>query len=354
MKKALIYIVVIIAAIALIGYILTGNKAKNDAEAEIVSKKNPAVAVRVAEVKTAIPNQDYIANGTFAPFQELSFPAENSGRVVRVLVDEGSPVRVGQTLAVIKGDQLNIEVQSANAAYQTAQADFQRYENAFKTGGVTKQQVDQARLNLTNAKSRLSQARLSYGDATIKSTINGIVNKRNIEPGSVVAPGTVLFELVNVSKLKLKVTVNELQVSTLKVGTPVKVTASVFPDKEYAGKVTFIAPKADESLNFPIEIEIANNPGNELKAGMYGSAVFSNNEVKQAAIKTIPRNAFVGGVGNNQVFVVKDSVAKLTKIVSGRILGEEVEVLEGLGEGDVVVTSGQINLQDGTKVSPIK
>lgn len=354
MKKALIYIVVGIAAIALIGYVLMGNKAKNDAEAEIVSKKNPAVAVRVAEVKTAIPNQDYLANGTFAPFQELSFPAENSGRVVRVLVDEGSAVRVGQTLAVIKGDQLNIEVQSANAAYQTAQADFQRYENAFKTGGVTKQQVDQARLSLTNAKSRLSQARLSYGDATIKSTINGIVNKRNIEPGSVVAPGSVLFELVNVSKLKLKVTVNELQVSTLKVGTPVKVTASVFPDKEYAGKVTFIAPKADESLNFPIEIEIASNPGNELKAGMYGSAVFSNNEVKQATIKTIPRNAFLGGVGNNQVFVVKDSVAKLTKIVSGRILGEEVEVLEGLSEGDVVVTSGQINLQDGTKVSPIK
>jgi len=354
MKKALIYIVVGIAAIALIGYVLTSNKASNEAETEIVSKKNPAVAVRIAEVKTGTPNQDYLANGTFAPFQELSFPAENSGRVVRVLVDEGSSVRVGQTLAVIKGDQLNIEVQSAQAAYQTAQADFQRYENAFKTGGVTKQQVDQARLSLTNAKSRLSQARLSYGDATIKSTINGIVNKRNIEPGSVVAPGTVLFELVNVSKLKLKVTVNELQVSTLKVGTPVKVKASVFPDKEYSGKVTFIAPKADESLNFPIEIEVASNPGNELKAGMYGSAVFSNNAVQQAAIKTIPRNAFVGGVGANQVFVVRDSVAKLTKIVSGRILGEEVEVLDGLGDGDVVVVSGQINLQDGTKVSPIK
>jgi len=353
MKKVL-YIVIGVAVIALIAYVLTNNKAKNEAETEIVSKKNPAVAVRVAEVKNSVPNQDYIANGNFAPFQELSFPAENSGRVVRVLVDEGSNVRVGQTLAVIKGDQLNIEVQSANAAYQTAQADFQRYENAFKTGGVTKQQVDQARLSLTNAKSRLSQARLSYGDATIKSTINGIVNKRNIEPGSVVAPGTILFELVNVSKLKLKVTVNEQQVATLKTGTPVMVKASVFPENEYKGKVTFIAPKADESLNFPIEIEVESNPNNELKAGMYGSAVFSTNAVKQAPIKTIPRNAFVGGVGNNQVFVVKDSIARLTKIVSGRILGEEVEVLSGLNEGEIVVTSGQINLQDGTKVSPIK
>jgi membrane fusion protein (multidrug efflux system) len=354
MKKALLYIIIAIAAIALVGYILTNNKAKNDAETEVVSKKNTSVVVRVAEVKKGTPNTDYIANGIFAPFQEISFPAENSGRVARVLVDEGSPVRVGQTLAVIEGDKLNVEVQNARAAYQTAQADYQRYENAFKTGGVTKQQVDQAKLNLTNTKARLSQAQLNYGDATIKSSINGIVNKRDIEPGSVVSPGTVLFEIVNVSKLKLKVTVSEQQVATLKLGTPVKVKASVFPDNEYSGKVTFIAPKADESLNFPIEIEIAGNPNNELKAGMYGSVVFDTNNAQQKPVITIPRNAFVGGVGNNQVFVVKDSVARLTKIVSGRILGEEVEVLQGLNEGEIVVTSGQINLQDGTKVSPIK
>src|SRR5690606_20722517 len=118
---------------------------------------------------------------------------------------------------------------------------------------------------------RLDQAKISYGDASIKSSINGIVNKRNIEPGSVVSPGTVLFELVNVSTLKLKVTVTEQQVAGLKVGTEVPVKASVFADKEFKGKITFIAPKADASLNFPVEIEIANNPGSELKAGMYGS-----------------------------------------------------------------------------------
>ena len=144
MKKALLYIIIAIAAIALVGFILTSNKAKNDAETEVVSKKNTSVAVRVTEVKKGTPNTDYVANGTFAPIQEISFPAENSGRVARVLVDEGSPVRVGQTLAIIEGDKLNVEVQNAAAAYQTAQADYQRYENAFKTGGVTRQQVDNA------------------------------------------------------------------------------------------------------------------------------------------------------------------------------------------------------------------
>ncbi|MEL1246228.1 efflux RND transporter periplasmic adaptor subunit [Flavobacterium sp. DGU11] len=351
--KKVIYIVIGIAVLGLGAYILMKNKEKTEAETAVVSEKNTAVMVRTAVVKKEVPNTDYVSNGTFEPFQQLEFPAENNGRVVRVLVDEGDVVRKGQVLAVIKGDQLNIELQNAQAAYQNAITDSQRYENAFKTGGVTKQQLDQAKLALVNAKARMDQARITLGDANIKSSINGIVNKRSVEPGTVVTPGTVLFELVDVSKLKLKVTVNEQQVSTLKTGTLVTVKASVFPDKEFKGKVTFIAPKADASLNFPVEIEIANNPGNELKAGMYGSVVFGEGKSQQA-ITTIPRNAFIGGVGNNQVFVVNGDVAKLTKVTSGRIYGEVVEVLEGLKEGDVVVTSGQINLQDGTKVTAVK
>lgn len=351
--KKVIYILIGLGVIALGAYILMQNKAKNEAETAVVSEKNTTVAVRTATVKFGMPDTDYMANGTFEPSQELEFPAENSGRVVRVLVDEGDTVRKGQVLAVIKGDQLSIELQNAQAAYQNALADSQRYENAFKTGGVTKQQLDQAKLNLVNAKSRLDHAKISYGDASIKSSINGIVNKRNIEPGSVVSPGTVLFELVNVSTLKLKVTVTEQQVAGLKVGTEVPVKASVFADKEFKGKISFIAPKADESLNFPVEIEIANNPGSELKAGMYGSAIFGQGKAQQQVV-TVPRTAFVGGVGNNQIFVVNDSIVKLTKVTSGRIFGEEVEILGGLKEGDEVVTSGQINLQDGTKVSVIK
>ncbi|MDR6966738.1 RND family efflux transporter MFP subunit [Flavobacterium arsenatis] len=353
MKKVL-YIGIGLAVLGLIGFILTGNKKKNEAETAIVAQKNTSISVKADTIKSESVTTDFIANGSFAPLQELSFSAENAGRVTKVLVKEGSVVRIGQTLAIIKGDKLSVDVQSAKATYQNALADNQRFENAFKTGGVTKQQVDQAKLALSNAKAQLDQANISFGDATIRATINGIVNKKYIEPGSVVAPGTQLFDLVNVSKLKLKVTVNENQVASLKVGSTIKVKASVYPDKEFSGKITFIAPMADESLNFPLEIEIANNANNDLKAGMYGTAHFETNATQKTPIKIVPRTAFVGSVSNNQVFVVKDSIAKLTKIVSGRIFGEKVEVLEGLNEGDVVVTSGQINLTDGAKVGIVK
>lgn len=353
MKKKFIYILAIVVAIALIAFVLTKNKEKNESEQAIVSLKNSSVAVRIDTVQTKAIATDFVSNGTFMPSQELKFSAENSGRVVKVLVDEGSTVRIGQTLAIIKGDKLSVDVTSARAAYQNAVADAARYENAFKSGGVTKQQLDQSKVALANAKAQLDQANISLGDATIKSTINGIVNKRMIEPGSVVSPGTELFELVNVSKLKLTVTVDEAQIPSLKLGNTVAVKASVYPDKNFSGKITFIAPKADASLKFPVEIEIANNPNNELKAGMYGTAEFSSGK-NAAPIRAISRNSFVGGVNAGQVFVVKDSAATLRKITPGRIIGTQVEVLDGLQDGEIVVTSGQINLTEGTKVSIIK
>ncbi len=353
MKKT-IYIIIGVALIGGMAFTLMNNKKKNAEDTAIVAQKNSSVAVRVATVITEKIDNAFIANGIFTPAQELNFSAENSGRVTKVLVEEGSNVRIGQTLAIIKGDKFNVDVQSAEMAFQTAQADMKRFENAYESGGVTKQQLDNAKLNLSNAKARLQQTKITLGDATIKSSINGIVNKKFIEQGSVVNPGTQLFELVNVSSLKLKVTVTEEQVAHLKIGSTVKVKMSVHPDEEFKGKITFIAPKADASLNFPIEIVIANNPNNEIKAGMYGSVIFGTSADMQPKIKTVPRAAFVGSVSSNQIFVVNNNIATMKQVTSGRIFGDKVEILAGLNDGDIVVTSGQINLSDSTQVSIVK
>ncbi|WDO14051.1 efflux RND transporter periplasmic adaptor subunit [Flavobacterium sp. WW92] len=353
--KKLLYIVIGIAVIALIAFILMNNKKENEAKTAIVAEKNAAVSVKIDTVKTEEVSLDFISNGNFEPTQELKFSAEKSGKVVKVLAKEGDYVTVGQTLAIVRSDVLNVDAQTANATYQNAVTDYNRYENAFKTGGVTKQQLDQAKLAMVNAKSQLTQANINVGDTRIKAPISGFINKKYIEPGSMLtgAPATELFDIVNVSKLKLKVTVNESQVASLKVGTTINVSASVYPDKTFSGKITFIASKADESLNFPVEIEIANNASNDLKAGMYGTAEFASKQQKQS-LMIVPRNAFVGSVSSNQIFVIENGVAKLKTVTAGRILGDKVEILKGLSDGEHVIITGQINLQNGSKVEVIK
>lgn len=355
MKKIIITIVVIAASLGIIAYILTNNKQENEAKTAIVAEKNATISVRTDVVKIEVVSLDFVSNGNFEPVQELKFSAEKSGKITKILAKEGDYVSVGQTLAIVRSDVVNVNAQNANSIYQNAVADYNRFENAFKTGGVTKQQLDQAKLQMVNAKSQLTQANINVGDTRIKAPISGFINKKHIEVGSIITgmPATQLFDIVNVSKLKLKVNVNESQVAGLRVGSTTNVVASVYPDKTFSGKITFIAAKADETLNFPVEIEITNNANKDLKAGMYGTAKFASNQQKQA-LRIVPRNAFVGSVSSNQVFVIENGTAKLKTVTAGRILGDKVEILDGLQEGEQVIITGQINLQDGSKVEVIK
>ncbi len=355
MKRVIIIIVVVIVALGAIAYVLTNNKKKNEEKTAFIAKGGGAVAVRIAPVEKKVVDLDFSVNGNFIPKQELNFLSENAGRVSAIYVDEGARVSKGQVLARIDAEIINTDRETAEATYQNALRDEERYKSSYATGGVTQQQLDQAKLATQNAKLRLQASQRRLSDANIKSPINGIVNKRYIEVGAfVTAQGTQLFELVDVSKLKLKVNVNESQVASLKVGDQIDIKSSVFPTEKFSGKVTFIAAKADNTLNFPIEIEVANNTKNSLKAGMYGTAVF--NFPKQAPSILVPRTSFVGSVSSNQVFVLDKSnnTSKIRKVVTGRILGDNVEILEGLTEGETVITSGQINLADGTPVSPVK
>ena len=137
---------------------------------------------------------------------------------------------------------------------------------------------------------------------------------------------------------------------SLRNGDSVKVIATVYPDKFFSGKITFIAPMADASLNFPVEVEIENNITKDLKAGMYGTANFTSME----NMMIVPRNAFVGSVKENKIFIVENGIAKLKNVTSGEIIGDKVQILKGLNNDDLVIVTGQINLLDGSKIEIIK
>lgn len=346
--KVIMNLTILVGVLFLISWVLSNNKKKNEEKTSLVAQSSNEIAVKTQSVSYKVLDLGFKVNGNFEPWREMDFATENAGRVVSILVKEGSRVVPGQTLAVINADLLNSDLESAQAVLNNALRDQERFENAYTTGGVTQQQLDQVRLNVENAKIRVSQAQKRTGDANVRSSISGVVNKKYVEPGAYVSPGTKLFELVDISRLKLVVNVNEYQVTQLKVGDRVQMTASVYPDKVYPGRVVFIGSKADAALNFPVEIEVENHKS-DLKAGMYGTAGFTFENQQLSVV--IPRSAFAGSVSSNEVFVVENGIARLKEVTSGRIIGDEVEILKGLQEGQQIVTSGQINLEDGSKVA---
>ena len=179
--KKIIYIVLGVGLVGATIVTLMNNKKQNEADTAIVAQKNSEVAVRVATVISGPVSNDFVANGNFEPGQEVTFSAEKSGKVIQILVKEGDLVAKGQTLAVIRGDVASVQAQNAKAIYQNALNDFNRFDNAFKTGGVTKQQLEQSRVALANAKSQLDQANINMGDTRVKAPFSGVINKKLIE-----------------------------------------------------------------------------------------------------------------------------------------------------------------------------
>lgn len=349
-KNTIITILAILGIFAAIFLILQNNKKSNEEKVAIVAEKNTDVAVRTATVKAEDITGEFSVNGTFLPNRQAQISAEMGGQLVALHVKEGSYVRAGQSIGRLGGEKVNVNVSSAKANLDNAVMALNRYEQAYKTGGVTALQLDQARLQVKNARAQMQSANLTSGDTNIISKVSGIVNQKFVEVGSVIGAGTPIVEVVDISSVKLKVDVDQSLVSQLQVGNTVKVKPDII-DGTLDGRITFIAPSASGALKFPVEITVPNT-ANQLKAGMYGTAEFNRTGTEN--VLTIPREAFVGSVSDNQVFVVRNNEAFLTKIQSGINYGDKVEVVSGLKAGDQVVTSGQINLTDKTKVRVLK
>lgn len=351
MKRAIISILVIAVVAASIAWILNNNKKKNEEKTAVAAQTNTAVVVKAIKASKQQSNTDFVSNGNFQAFQDITLKAESAGRITKILVKEGDRVSAGQILAMVDADYANLDYLSAKESLSKAKVDQARYHSAYQTGGVTKAQVDDMDFNLKAAELRVQQASRKQADANVRAPFSGVINKRIVELGAYVSPGTDLFEIVDISKLKLAVTATEAQVVKLRIGSTVKITSTVFPDKEFTGQVSFIAPKADDALNYPIELTLQNSGSTQIKAGMYGTAVFEFPD--QAPTMLIPRSAFVGGVNSNLIYVIDaKNKAVARKVVAGRILGEQVEVISGLEEGESVVTTGQINVVEGVQLDP--
>ncbi|MDW9378911.1 efflux RND transporter periplasmic adaptor subunit [Chryseobacterium sp. JV558] len=353
MKKTLIYIIVAAVLVGLAAYKIAGNKEKQTKEVQEVAKQVDKINVNIVTVTRENIDTDYSANGTFIPKQEMNQSSEIAGRIVNVLVKEGSRVSAGQVLATIKRDAIEVDISQAQNNLQNAVIDNQRYENAYKTGGVTKQQLDNSRLQLKNAQVAVRAQGVRVNDTSIRAGISGTINKKMVEPGTVVSVGTSMFEIVNINSLKLSVLVDESQVGRIALGQEVPINVNVLPEDSFSGRITFIAPKSDATLNFPVEIEVQNK-GN-LKAGMYATATFKTNHGAETQnMLTVPAEAFVNGVSSGQLFIVNNGTAKLIKVQTGKVYGDKVQILSGLNGGEQVITSGQINLDNGSKINIVK
>ncbi|WP_128548466.1 efflux RND transporter periplasmic adaptor subunit [Larkinella soli] len=349
-KTTLIIVIAMLGLTSLIGFRLASNKKKIDEKNQMPATTTVAIPVTVASVAEGTVSQQLIKTGNLIPFREADIMATAQGKVTKVNFNLGSPVRQGATLVQLDNKLKELSLQATQLSIEKLKKDVNRYNTLYAGNATTEIQVNETKYNYENALNQSEQIRKQIQDAVIQAPISGRIVKKNIEPGEYVSPGTVLGTVLDVSRLKVQVPVNEKDVYSLKEGQPVRVTADVFPGRTFSGRITYIAPQGTEEHNYPVEITVDNAGG--LKAGTFVNVDFSKKSSQMAL--QIPRAALVESIKNPYVYVVEGQVVRQRKIAVGRELGENIEVLGGLKEGDVVVTTGQLNLSEGATVQITK
>lgn len=303
------------------------------------------------------------ATGTLNPFEEVSIGAEIDGIIKTVKVDEGTAVSKGMLLATIDDIEYNQGVLSAQAAQKQAEAtfantriEFSRKDALYKEELVTKQQYDDISMRLTlneseveRAKAALSIAKQKLAKTKIYAPLASRVKEKMVSEGDFVKNGARLFTLIQPNPLKLRFAVSERDVGKMKVGQDVSVKVDAFPDREFKGKVSIVFSSLEEKTRtLSIEALVPDKEG-VLKPGLFARVILYTGGMKDTVV--VPNTALLYEGDQIKVYVVEDDRAKERPVKLGNKYGDEMEIVEGIKEGDKVVTAGQQGLSEGAKVN---
>lgn len=343
----LLVLVVIVVIVAKLG----SNKEKMEANASISNKKATVFPVTIIYPKNDTISQDFEMNGNFIADHDLNFVSEISGRIKSLKIENGDYVTAGKVIATIDNEQTAIELSLALANQDKAQTDLNKYETMLAGNAASKQQVEDAKMNLRSAKSKVDGLRRQMRLSTLVAPISGVIADLKVDKGSFLSPGTPIAQIVDIKSLKMSVKLLDNQVVRLKNDQVVTIIPDLYNNTEIMGKVSSIAPKADNSRRYATEIKFVNPSKTPLKSGMTGKVQFRLGGSKQAL--TIPLKCLVGSVQNPKVYVIDGNKAKLVSIKVGSISEDKLEIVSGLSASNQVVATGQLNLTNGSKISII-
>lgn len=346
MKKTMIIIIAI--ALALLIFIrLKANHEKISAK-ENSSTDLKYVNVTATKAQSMNIEQNLSLVGSLTAYAEIEISSEIQGTVKSVDVELGQQVAENKVIATIDDRIKKLNVNSARINLDLKQKDYERYKNLFAGGTASEKELDDARVAGESAAIELERAEKELSDATIVSPSKGVITEKYIEKGTLVNIGSRIVSIVDISKLKVRLNVSEGNIYLLNTGDKAEITTSVYPGVKFNGTISFISPKGDESHNYQVEIVIPNSDVHPLKAGTFVKAEIRLPSKGNSIY--IPREALQGSMSDASVYVVKGDKAVSLPITTGNSNNDFLEVTSGINEGDEVITSGFVNLEDGKTI----
>jgi RND family efflux transporter MFP subunit len=371
-----------------------------DTRAEAASAPAP-VAVDAAPVQIRELQRSVDAVGTLDPNEEVAVTNQVEGIVEKLFVDLGDSVRAGQPIAELDTRELELNVRQQEAALQQelarvgltdpngtldeagtsqvrqAEATFadarirlDRTKKLADSGVIAQQQLDAqqaqfdaadaalrgARETVRNIRASISARKAALGlaqkkltDARISAPLAGFVKDRSASVGQFLRANSPVVTIVQNSPLKLHADVPENAISQVRVGRPVQFQVDAFPARTFEGRITRLAPSVDQqSRTLKLEA-VADNADGLLKPGFFARVTIQTDRKDKVIV--VPAESLMTVAGIEKVFVIENGKVAERIVRSGARLNNEVEIVEGLNEGDVVAKSNLGSLQQGREVS---
>ena len=361
------------------------------------------IAVRMIPVEQKQLRRNVESVGSLFPLDEVTVSSEVEGRVEQVLVDVGDHVTAGQTIVKVVPTELQLTLDQQRATLQQARARLglpenvedvkdvrdaaevkkaaadladarQKYERAktlFEQGLLPKQSFDEAdsrnnaaraaydlsvqgvqnlRAALAQSRAAAALAQKKVGDSIIRAPFAGQIKERSVTQGQYLKVQTPVMVIVNVDPMRMRLRVPEKMAAWVKTGQEVTVTVEAYPGRSFTGKISRINPSVDQQTRaFEVEALIVNHEA-LLKPGFFVKATIPSSFVVESLF--VPEDALLYVYGVYKVFVIDGNTVKEKEVKIGERSGSEVEILEGLSQGDriaVAVKGGQ-ELKEGAVV----
>ncbi len=319
---------------------------------------NPVVTVSTMTVDYSTWQPQLKSVGSLRATLGVNVTAQLGGMIKAIYFKPGSIVQADTPLVQQNADSDIAQLQSLQANAELAKITYARDKAQYKVKAVSKQQVETDEQNLKSLTAQVAQQAAIVNKLTIKAPFSGRLGISQVNPGQYLNPGDAIVTLQSLDPIYVDFYLPQQALSQLQVGQNVVVTIDTFPGKQFGGKITTINPIVDTNTrNVEVEATLP-NPNNLLTPGM-----FANVEVKAgktASYLTVPQTAITFNPYGDIVFLVhpdgKDennqAILKVQQIfvTTGEARGDQIAVLKGIKKGDMIVTSGQLKLKNGSIV----
>lgn len=311
--------------------------------------KTPAPVAVISTVVTAQPWRDSIeALGTARANESVTIAAKVNETVQRVHFDSGDYVEAGAVLVELSGRVELAELEEARAQFRETERDLERSRQLAERKLIPTSEIDAKVTARDAARARMDAIRARLSDRVITAPFDGVLGLRQVSPGTLLRAGDTITTLDDISIIKLDFTVPESFLSVLVPGLRVSARSVAWPDSEFVGQVQSVDSRVDPVTRaVTVRAQIINNE-RKLRPGMLLSVLVE--QAPRTAL-VLPELALVH-VGP-QVFVFRidaNSIVQQVPVSIGARRRGEVEITDGLHEGDRVVVEGTVKMRPGLRV----